>query len=176
MTSLSDRSRSGADATIRSLKDEYGEFEVVEKTRIVSPSPYQATGERVEDGSVGGAGVWLQNENGEVLLVRNEGDEGWGDPGGKAEIGESFGEVAMREVREETGVECRLTDVLEVHVVEIRSGTGDNPPVFEPIVIFTGEYTAGDPRPREGEIAQVDWFSSPPANVLYEEMRTRPYR
>ncbi|MFC6825962.1 NUDIX hydrolase [Halopelagius fulvigenes] len=173
--SIRERSERKVEETVCRLEDEYEEFTVVEKTWEHSGERYDNIGERFEQGTLGGAGVWLTNENGEVLLVRNEGDKGWGDPGGKAEVGESYEATAKREVKEETGAECRLTGLCDVHIIENQNAESDDPSVFELIVTFHGELNGGELRPREGEIAEMDWFAKPPENVLFDEIRTRPY-
>jgi len=158
------------------LEDDYGTVPVVEKRWHVDPASYDRVRERLRAGASGGAGIWLRNGAGEVLLVRNEGDDGWGDPGGKVEHGESFETAASRETREETGVEAEITGLNDVHRVAVRDETDpDRPAVIAPIVAFDGRHVGGDPRPRDGEIAAVEWFDSPPETVLYEEVRTRRY-
>jgi len=57
----------------------------------------------------------------------------------------------------------------------IENTAPDTASIFEVIVVFDGEYTGGDVRPSDGEIAAADWVSEPPETVLYEEVRTRPY-
>ena len=174
--SITEQSRSQTNQVINRLRSEYGDFEIVEKTWDLTSTEYTDVQRRFEKGSAGGAGVWITNGNGEVLLVRNEGDDGWGDPGGKIEPGETFETNAQREVREETNAECRLTGVCEVHVIRHRNEEDpDMPTILAPIVMFFGEYTGGEIRPREGEVAAVDWFTESPENVLYEEIRTKPY-
>ena len=173
--SLEGQSKRAVDSMKHELETEYGEFDLVEQTWEHPPERFEAVVERFERGTLGGAGVWLTNDDGEVLLVRNEGDVGWADPGGKVAAGESYEEAARREVREETGLECRLTGVCDVHVVENRAVATDSPSIFELIVIFTGEPTGGKLRPREGEIAELEWVSKPPETVLYEQVRTRPF-
>lgn len=60
-----------------------------------------------------GAVVIIGNEKGEVLLQKRP--EGrWGLPGGLMELGESFEEVALREVREEIGLEIKNLKLLHV--------------------------------------------------------------
>ena len=171
----SERSRRRVAELRTRLERDHGTFAIVEKTWRHSASRYQRCVDRFESGADGGAGVWLTNDAGEVLLVRNESAEGWSDPGGKREAGESYEGAARRETREETGIDCRLTGVRELHVIENRRAGGDEPAVFEAVVIFDAEYVGGEPRPREGEIAEVGWFATPPATVRYDEVRTRPY-
>lgn len=52
------------------------------------------------------ASVLILNHSGEILLVRNA-DDTWGVPGGMMELGESVEESAMREVREEIGLQIK---------------------------------------------------------------------
>lgn len=60
-----------------------------------------------------GAVVIIRNEKGEVLLQkRPEGK--WGLPGGLMNLGESFEEVAEREVFEETGLRVRNLRLMQV--------------------------------------------------------------
>ncbi|MES1248540.1 MAG: NUDIX hydrolase [Actinomycetota bacterium] len=54
----------------------------------------------------------LVERDGLVLLVHRPRYDDWTFPKGKAEDGESDEECAVREVREETGLECTLLDEL----------------------------------------------------------------
>lgn len=174
--SLPERGRRRVDALVDRLSAEYGPFPVVDKEWSVPRSVYERARERFEEDGGGGAGVWLTDDAGRVLLVRDEGDDGWSDPGGKRDPGEPFEAAARREVGEETGVDCRITGICDLHRVEFRDQNDpDRPAVVAPIVVFEGDYVAGDPRPREGEIAEVAWFAEPPRSVLYEAVRTRSY-
>ncbi len=125
------RSRRAVVELMGRLEDEYGGFEVVGKTWSHEPPRYRRVVERFESGPLGGAGVWLANDTGEVLLVRNAGEDGWSDPGGKIEPGETVEEAARRELREETGVACRITGVRELHVIRNRDGERNRPAVLE---------------------------------------------
>ncbi|WP_254864612.1 NUDIX domain-containing protein [Halovivax gelatinilyticus] len=159
---------------LQSRLAERDEFAVIDDAWDVSAETYERERVRFDEEALGGAGAWMTNDDGAVLLVRNEGDDGWSDPGGKREAGETFAEAAEREVREETGVECRLRGVREFHRIEHRS-PDERGSIYEAIVIFDAEYVSGEPKPRAGEIADVAWFTDPPERVLYEQVRTRPY-
>lgn len=176
VVSVYEPSREHTEALLSRLREDYGEIPVAEKTWSESPADYEAVRESVDAGAGAGAGVWLTDDDGRVLLVRNEGDEGWGDPGGKVEPGESVEAAAKRETREEAGVECELAGVNDVHLVRVRDESApDRPAVVTPIVVFDGTYAGGDPEPRAGEIAEVGWFDAPPETVLYDEVATRRY-
>ncbi len=50
-----------------------------------------------------------------VLIERGHPPSGWAIPGGFVEYGESLEEAAVREAREETGLEIELVDLLYVY-------------------------------------------------------------
>ena len=55
------------------------------------------------------------DQAGRILLVRHAGHhDGWGVLGGAIDVGESPGEAAVREAREEIGVEVQLVRLLDV--------------------------------------------------------------
>ena len=176
--SLTEESRDRVDGWVDEFRERYEGFDVVEDRLELPPDHYEADRRRIEAGENGGAGVWMTDDEGSVLLVRDEGDDGWVDPGGKREAGESFEEAARRETHEETGVDCELTGLLGAHVTELVDETDpERPTLYSLIAIFTGEPVADDPtpRPREGEIAAVDWFDTPPGTVGYPAVADRPF-
>ena len=62
---------------------------------------------------VGGVAIW----NGRVLLIRRGGPplEGeWSIPGGMLEVGETLHQAVKRELAEETGIETRVGELIEV--------------------------------------------------------------
>ncbi len=111
----------------------------------------------------GMASVAVRNEAGELLLIHNEGYGGWVMPGGCVEHGESFRTGAIREVREESGVEAPISRPLFVyHFVNRYDGQSTD----SSLVIFEGE--AVDPEPAENpgvedeSITDVRWCSTVP--------------
>ena len=65
------------------------------------------------------AGCLVVNENNEVLLIGDNEGKIWTIPKGHAEENETIEQVALREVKEETGYEVeiikRLSDVTNIH-------------------------------------------------------------
>ena len=98
------------------------------------------------------AGVVVEHD-GRVLLVRrnHEPQYGrWAFPSGFVDAGEVVEEAAAREVREETGVEVRIEQLLGVY-----SSAGDAV-VF---VAFAGVTGGGEPRPGDEEVMEVGLFA-----------------
>ncbi|MDR7073960.1 NUDIX hydrolase [Fictibacillus barbaricus] len=60
-----------------------------------------------------GSVVIITNDKDEILLQHRR-DGGWGLPGGLMELGESFEETAIREVKEETGFD--IAGLTQLHV------------------------------------------------------------
>ena len=94
----------------------------------------------------------ILNGSGHVLLVRHN-YEGhfYALPGGAIEPGELPQEAAVREIREELGVEARILRLLSLNsfVLEDRYQAH----------VFLAEITHGVPTcPTTGEIAEVGWF------------------
>ena len=54
------------------------------------------------------------NESGEILMVKEKVDGRWSLPGGWADVGYTPAEVAIKEVREETGLDVKTVRVLSI--------------------------------------------------------------
>ncbi|MGE5547609.1 MAG: NUDIX hydrolase [Solirubrobacterales bacterium] len=98
--------------------------------------------------------------DGKVLLVRRgrEPNAGiWGLPGGLVDLGEGIPEAAVRELREETGVEAEAGAIVDVFDAVTRDGEGRVRYHYVLIAVqcrwLAGEPTAGD------DAAEAGWFS-----------------
>lgn len=100
------------------------------------------------------------DEAGRVLLVTETGHEdGWHVLGGAVDRGESPAEAAVREAREEIGVEVRLVrliDVLGGPEYEVRYPNGDQ--VAYVSAVYEARIIDGSPAPSDGELSDVAWF------------------
>lgn len=65
-------------------------------------------------------------QNGKILLVQEKSDGGWTLPGGWADPGSSPSEMAVREIREESGYETRAVKLLALYDRD-RHGHDPNP-------------------------------------------------
>jgi 8-oxo-dGTP diphosphatase len=102
---------------------------------------------------VGIGGVII--EDGQTLLIRRGSEPlrgHWSIPGGTLEIGESLQAGVARELLEETGLEVRVLDVIEVFdrifpaELEDSGGPRRGPKFHYVIVDYLCERISGDPR------------------------------
>ena len=53
--------------------------------------------------------VAVTNDAGEMLLIRRSDNDNWALPGGAVDLGESLAQAAIRETKEESGIDCEIT-------------------------------------------------------------------
>lgn len=101
------------------------------------------------------------DEGGRVLLAWHAGhNDGWGTVGGAVDPGESPAEGAIREAREEIGVEIRLRcllDVLGGPDYEVTYPNGDRTAYVT--AVYEASIVKGVPAPADGELSEVAWFT-----------------
>ena len=97
-----------------------------------------------------------------LLLVRHAGhDDGWGLSGGIVEPEEAPADAAVREAREELGVEVRLLGLLDVLGGPDFTVTYPNADrVSYTNVVYHAEIISGDPSADLDELSAVAWFTS----------------
>ena len=69
----------------------------------------------------------------------------WSLPGGHIEPGETAQAAALRETREETGVDADIAGLVDVHDVILRRPDGSLAAHYV-IAVYCGRWRAGDPR------------------------------
>ncbi|HEY3878576.1 MAG TPA: NUDIX domain-containing protein [Trebonia sp.] len=108
------------------------------------------------------------DEDGRVLLAWHTGHtDGWGTVGGAVDPGESPAEAAVREAREEIGVDIRLGRLLGVFGgpdYEVTYPNGDR--VAYVPAVYEAAIAEGIPAPADGELSEVAWFSAPELPVV----------
>ncbi len=86
-----------------------------------------------------------------VKRVKNEENLNWVFPGGKQEFRETLEETALREVREETGIECEIIGKLGYRI---------HPDTGTETYYFSGIYISGNINiSREDEILEAGWYT-----------------
>ncbi len=100
-------------------------------------------------------GAVVGNEFGELLLVQRADSGIWLYPTGWADVGYSASEVVVKEVREETGIECRVERMVALYD-GLRLGFSVVP-LYS--LVFQCRATGGALEPHPLECTDVGWFS-----------------
>jgi ADP-ribose pyrophosphatase YjhB (NUDIX family) len=69
--------------------------------------------------------VVVVNDAGDILMIRRSDNENWAVPGGAIDLGESMTQAAIRETKEESGIDCEITGL--VGSTPIRSTSSSIP-------------------------------------------------
>jgi 8-oxo-dGTP pyrophosphatase MutT (NUDIX family) len=105
------------------------------------------------------ASTVVANERGEILMQRREDNGLWALPAGLMELGESIGETAIRETREETGFEIEIVGVVGIYsdpLNVIEFSDGEVRQWFN--ICFCGRVTGGSLRLSD-ESTDVRWVA-----------------
>jgi len=95
----------------------------------------------------------------EVVLIATQGGERWGLPKGLVEKGESLEETALREVREETGLEAEILERLEpIEYWFWWDEDGQKVRYHKKVYFFLMAYRSGDVAQHDFEVEDVRWF------------------
>jgi ADP-ribose pyrophosphatase YjhB (NUDIX family) len=132
--------------------------------------------------------VAVTNDAGELLLIRRSDNDNWALPGGAVDLGESLTEAAIRETREESGIDCEVTGLTGIYTdpghVMLYTSNGEVRQEFS--IVLTARATGGQPTP-SSETSEVRWvplgevagYQMDPSMRLrvqhYAEHRDRPY-
>lgn len=108
------------------------------------------------------ASIAVFRDGGQVLLARRGAApmaDIWSLPGGKVEAGETMAEAALRELREEVGVEAEMIGFND-HVEHIERDAAGAVAAHYVIASFVGRWRAGEPTPgpEASAVAWVDPF------------------
>ncbi|MFD7154833.1 NUDIX hydrolase [Kribbella sp. NPDC059898] len=79
------------------------------------------------DSLVVAASAVITDDDGRILLIRRADSGNWALPGGALDLGESISDCAVREVREETGLDVEVTGMVGIytdprHVIAYSDG------------------------------------------------------
>ena len=106
-----------------------------------------------------GVGVVVRKDAHVLLIQRgNPPRQGeWGIPGGALELGETWRAAAVREVREECGIEIALGDVVDAVDILVRDDAG-RAQYHYAIVDFAADYVSGEMR-AASDVLDAQWVT-----------------
>ncbi|WP_119726730.1 NUDIX hydrolase [Thermomonospora amylolytica] len=113
--------------------------------------------------------VVVTNDAGEILMIRRTDNDNWALPGGAIDLGESLSQAAVRETKEETGIDCEITGMVGIytdprHVIRYTS----NEEVRQEFsIVLTARRVGGEPTPSD-ESREVCWI--PAAEAMDRQM------
>ena len=119
-------------------------------------------------------GIVIDNETAtpRVLLVHRPQYDDWSFPKGKLDAGETVEQAALREVKEETGLECRIIRRLTV----LRYGSRTRKDRLKPKAVhyFLMERVSGHIQVPGEEVDRVEWFdfNEAASKLTYAQDRT----
>ena len=104
--------------------------------------------------------LFVFNDKDEVLMQLRTDYNQYGFPGGAMELGESFEEVARRELKEEANL-----DIIDLEMVKVLSGkdtyreypNGDK--LYDITAIYVIKKYSGDLKVNDNESKKLEWFN-----------------
>jgi 8-oxo-dGTP pyrophosphatase MutT (NUDIX family) len=104
------------------------------------------------------ANVVVVNDEGELLMIHRSDNDNWALPGGAMDLGESLIDTAVRETKEETDIDCRITGLVGIYTdprhVILYTSDGEVRQEFS--VVFAARAIGGRPGP-SSETRDVAW-------------------
>lgn len=111
--------------------------------------------------------VVVVNDGGELLMIRRSDNDNWAVPGGAVDLGESVGQAAIRETKEESGIDVEITGIVGIysdpkHVI-LYTSNGEARQEFS--IVLTARPLGGEPTPSD-ETTEVRWITPSDAQTL----------
>ena len=114
---------------------------------------------------LGAAVSLIEDGSGRVLLVKRCDCGKWGIPGGLMEYGETMEQTALREAKEETGLDIAADGLLGVYSGFFSRGSRTQPIV----AAFIAHKTGGEMYCDHIETDELEWFGADDLPEIYSE-------
>jgi 8-oxo-dGTP pyrophosphatase MutT (NUDIX family) len=105
--------------------------------------------------------VVVASDAGEILLIRRSDNDNWALPGGAVDLGESVAQAAVRETKEETGIDCEITGLVGIYTdpkhIILYTSNGEARQEFS--IVLIARPIGGNPTPSD-ESTEVCWVPS----------------
>ncbi len=115
------------------------------------------------------------HDDGRILMIHKTDNDLWALPGGGHDIGESIRETVIREVREETGFEVDVTNIIGMYTNPNHVMAYDDGEVRQQFSIAFGAKVIGGAPRTSDESKEVAWVSPNDLDTLeiHPSMRMR---
>ncbi len=176
--------REAVESIADDLQERYGETDVEHRTRELPPEEFEAALDHAREGYDGGAHTWVvrapedaaglsetvvadwDDRHRALMILPRDSDE-WGLPGGGREGEETFEEAAVREVREEAGIDCEVADMWALrHITWTSTDDADDRTTHSVNPFFDARYVGGSISIQAAEVNGAAWFAEPPERVM----------
>jgi 8-oxo-dGTP pyrophosphatase MutT (NUDIX family) len=125
---------------------------------------------------VSSVNVVVVNDAGDILLIRRSDNDNWALPGGAIDLGESVSQAAVRETREETGIDCEINGLVGIYTdrghVILYTSNGEARQEFS--IVLRARAVGGQTTPSD-ESTEVRWVPPDQAKnyTMHRSMRRR---
>ena len=102
------------------------------------------------------AGGIVFNSEGKVLVTQHSQNHHWSFPKGLIDPGQTTEEAAIREVKEEGGVEAEIIDKIGYNKYVY---TYEGEKIFKVVTYFLMKYLSGDPKDHDWEVSEANWYT-----------------
>ena len=101
------------------------------------------------------AGGIVFNSKGQVLVTQHSQNKHWSFPKGLIDPGQTTKEAALREVKEEGGIEAEIIDKVGDSKYVY---TFNNEKIFKVVTYFLMKYVYGDIKDHDSEVSDIGWY------------------
>lgn len=102
--------------------------------------------------------VVVVNDARDILMIRRSDNENWAVPGGAIDLGESMTQAAIRETKEESGIDCEITGLVGIYTdpkqIILYTSNGEARQEFS--ILLTADATGGR-LTESDESSEVNW-------------------
>src|SRR5581483_4984440 len=103
-------------------------------------------------------GIVFNNE-GQVLITQNSSSLNWGFPKGRVDPGENPKDAALREVKEEGGIEAEIIEKVGDSKYVFVDKWGDGEKAFKVVTVYLMKYLSGNIENHDYEVSEAKWCS-----------------
>lgn len=109
--------------------------------------------------SAGGVAFRSEGGNTQIAIIKTASEGRWQLPKGLIDNGETAAHAALREVREEAGIECELIDELDtIEYCFFSEYDGTRKRYHKAVHFFLMKYLSGDTGDHDHEVDEATWI------------------